>query len=463
MLPDHPSTGAEGKMTSRILVADDDPGMLKSLAIMLRREGYVVSEAPGGKEAIAELEHNVFELVITDLRMKPISGLDLLHSVKQMSPGIEVMLMTAYGSIETAVEAMKLGAFDFITKPFQPEEILLRVRNALEKRSLKEEVNQLRAEVKNTFGFEGIVGVSDGIRRVLTMLPKIAQTESTVLITGESGTGKELIAKAVHASSRRAQGPFISVSCAAFPEQLLENELFGHVKGAFTGAVAARKGLLEEANGGTFFLDEVGEVPPTIQTKLLRILEERYIRRLGDNRPVPVNVRVVAATNRDLESAMRQNTFREDLFYRLNVIAIHLPPLRERKEDISLLARHFLALHSKRVERDFAGFSPEALEALETYDFPGNIRELNNVVEQAVALAIGPTIELHDLPEKLFHLDLDSKSSLTRTPPPKGLAAMERDLVMERLQVHQGNLGLVAKDLGISRTTLWRRMKEYKI
>ena len=450
-------------MTSRILVADDDPGMLKSLAIMLRREGYVVSEAPGGKEAIAELEHNVFELVITDLRMKPISGLDLLRSVKQMSPGTEVMLMTAYGSIETAVEAMKLGAFDFITKPFQPEEILLRVRNALEKRSLKEEVNQLRAEVKNTFGFEGIVGVSDGIRRVLTPLPKIAQTESTVLITGESGTGKELIAKAVHATSRRSQGPFISVSCAAFPEQLLENELFGHVKGAFTGAVAARKGLLEEANGGTFFLDEVGEVPLTIQTKLLRVLEDRDIRRLGENRPVPVNVRVIAATNRDLESAMRQNTFREDLFYRLNVIAIHLPPLRERKEDIPLLARHFLSLHSKRVERDFAGFSPEALEALGAYDFPGNIRELNNVVEQAVALATGPTIELHDFPEKLFHLDLDSKSSLTRTPPPNGLAAMERDLIMERLRVHQGNLGLVAKDLGISRTTLWRRMKEYKI
>lgn len=253
------------------------------------------------------------------------------------------------------------------------------------------------------------------------------------------------------------------MSCAAFPEQLLENELFGHVKGAFTGAVAARKGLLEEANGGTFFLDEVGEVPLTIQTKLLRILEERNIRRLGDNRPVPVNVRIIAATNRDLESAMRQNTFREDLFYRLNVIAVHLPPLRERKEDILLLARHFLSLHSKRVERDFAGFSPEALEALEAYDFPGNIRELNNVVEQAVALATGPMIELHDLPEKLFHLDLDSKSSLSSTPPPKGLAAMERDLIMERLRVHQGNLGLVAKDLGISRTTLWRRMKEYKI
>ena len=260
-------------MTNRILVVDDDAGMLKSLAIMLRREGYVVSEAPGGKEAIAELDRNIFELIITDLRMVPVSGLDLLRSVRQMSPNTEVMLMTAYGNIETAVEAMKLGAFDFITKPFQSEEILLRVRNALEKRSLKEEVNQLRAEIKSAFGFEGIVGVSNKVRQVLSVLPRLAQTDSTVLITGESGTGKELIARAVHTSSRRAQGPFISVSCAAFPEQLLEDELFGHVKGAFTGAIAARKGLLEEANGGTFFLDEIGEAPPVIQTKLLRVLD----------------------------------------------------------------------------------------------------------------------------------------------------------------------------------------------
>lgn len=449
-------------MTNRILVVDDDAGMLKSLAIMLRREGYVVIEAPGGKEAIAQLERNVFELIITDLRMEPVSGLDLLRSVKQMSPDIEVMLMTAYGSIETAVEAMKLGAFDFITKPFQTEEILLRVRNALEKRSLKKEVNQLRAEVKSAFGFEGIVGVSDKVRQVLAVLPRVAQTESTVLITGESGTGKELIARAVHTSSRRAQGPFISVSCAAFPEQLLEDELFGHVKGAFTGAMAARKGLLEEANGGTFFLDEIGEAPPVIQTKLLRVLEDRIIRRLGDNQPVHVDVRIVAATNRDLQDAIRGNSFREDLFYRLNVIPIHLPPLRDRKEDIPLLTKHFLTLHRKRIGRNIDGFSSDALEALAAYDFPGNIRELSNVIEQAVALSAGSTIELQDLPEKLFRLNLDAQPSVVSPAPLKGLAAMERDLILEKIRVHQGNLGLVAKDLGISRTTLWRRMKEYK-
>lgn len=296
------------------------------------------------------------------------------------------MLMTAYGNIETAVEAMKLGAFDFITKPFQTEEILLRVRNALEKRLLKEEINQLRAEVKSAFGFEGIVGISDKIRQVLSTLPRVAQTDSTVLITGESGTGKELIARAVHTSSRRAQGPFISVSSAAFPEHLLEDELFGHVKGAFTGALAARKGLLEEANGGTFLFDDIGEAPPAIQAKLLRVLEERSLRRLGDNRPVPVDIRFVAATNRDLQDAIQQNTFREDLFYRLNVIRIHLPPLRERKEDVSLLTKHFLDLHCKRAGRNIDGFSADALEALAAYDFPGNIRELSNVIEQAVAL-----------------------------------------------------------------------------
>ncbi len=453
---------AEGPLTGRILVVDDEPGMRKSLAIMLRRDGYAITEAANGKEAADHLGKDVFHLVIADLKMEPVSGLDLLRLVKQMSPDVEVILMTAFGTIEAAVEAMKLGAFDFVTKPFQAEEILLRVRNALERRRLKEEVHRLRVEVKSAFGFEGIVGVSGGIRQVLTMLPRAAQTDSTVLITGESGTGKELIARAVHAASRRAHGPFVSVSCAAFPENLLENELFGHVKGAFTGALAARKGLLEEAHGGTFFLDEIGEAPPAIQVKLLRVLEDRSIRRLGDNRSVPVDVRIVAATNRDLDVAVKEEkTFREDLFYRLNVIRIHLPSLRERKEDIPLLARHFLAMHCQRLQRDLTGFSPAALEILTAYDFPGNVRELANAVEQAVALTAGPMIETHDLPENLLHPEREAASSAPS--PPKGLAAVELDLILERLQARRGNIGLVAKDLGISRTTLWRRMKEHKI
>ena len=449
-------------MAARILVVDDDPGMRKSLAIMLRREGYQVTEAPGGEEAAEHLGREVFDLVITDLKMERVSGLDLLRRVKQMSPAVEVVLMTGVGTIESAVEAMKSGAFDFITKPFRLEEILLRVRNALEKRRLKEEVHLLRAEVASAFGVEGIVGVSEGIRQVLTTLPKVAPTDSTVLITGESGTGKELIARAIHGASRRGQGPFVSVSCAAFPEQLLENELFGHVKGAFTGALAARKGLLEEAHGGTFFLDEIGEAPLPIQTKLLRVLEERTIRRLGDNRPIPVDVRIIAATNRDLAAAVRDKIFREDLFYRLNVIRIHLPPLRERREDIPLLARHLLTMHCRRLGRELTGFSPLALKSLGEYDFPGNIRELSNMVEQAVALAAGPLIEPQDLPERPLHPCREAAPA--QAPPgPKSLRAMERDLILERIRARQGNLNLVAKDLGISRTTLWRRMKEYQI
>ena len=318
---------------------------------------------------------------------------------------------------------------------------------------------RLRREIKREYNFPGIVGQSEGIRQILTILPRVAQTDSTVIITGESGTGKELIARAIHGASGRAQGPFVSVSCATFPEHLLENELFGHVKGAFTGALAARKGLFEEAHGGTFFLDEIGEAPLPIQTKLLRVLEERSIRRLGDNRPIAVDVRILAATNRDLATAVQDKVFREDLFYRLNVIRIHLPSLRERMEDVPLLARHFLALHGQRLQRDLDGFSPAALEILTAYPFPGNVRELSNAVEQAVALAAGPRIEPHDMPEKLRH----PEAAAVSPAGPKSLAAVERDQILERLQARGGNLGLVAKDLGISRTTLWRRMKEYKI
>lgn len=450
-------------MGAKILVVDDEAGMRKSVGIILRRAGYVVTEAPGGREAADHLGTDVFDLVITDLKMEPLSGLDLLRLVKQLSPDVEVILMTAFGTVESAVEAMKLGAFDFITKPFQPEEILLRVRNALEKRRLKEEVDVLRAEVKSVFGFEGIVGQSEAIRQVLAILPRVAQTDSTVLITGESGTGKELIARAIHAASRRPQKPFVSVSCAAFPEQLLENELFGHIKGAFTGALAARRGLLEEAHGGTFFLDEIGEAPLPVQVKLLRVLEDRSIRRLGDNRSIPVDVRIVAATNRDLQSAVKEKFFREDLFYRLNVIRIHLPPLRERMEDVPILSRHFLALHRKRLHREIGGFSPAALKALCDYYFPGNVRELSNVVEQAVALAAGPMVERHDLPEKLLQPPSQAGSPGSPAHRPKSLADAERELILERLHARGGNLGLAAQDLGISRTTLWRRMKDYQI
>ena len=447
----------------RVLVVDDEAGMRRSLGIMLRREGYAVVEAAGGRQAIEALGHDIVDLVVADLNMDDVSGLEVLRQVKQTSPDVEVILMTAYGTIESAVEAMKLGAFDFITKPFQPEEILLRLRNAADKRRLRQQVQQLRAEVQSVSAPEGIVGVSEPLRRLLTNLPRVGQTDSTVLITGESGTGKELVARALHATSRRAQGPFVSVSCAALPEQLLENELFGHVKGAFTGALAARKGLLEEAHGGTFFLDEVGEAPLSIQSKLLRVLEERSIRRLGDNRSQPIDIRIVAATNRDLDAAVRDKVFREDLLYRLNVIRLHVPPLRERSEDIPLLARHFLAVHGRQLGRTLDGVAPDALAMLKRYPFPGNVRELSNVIEQAVALAAGPRVEPHDLPERI-------RQPRPLTPPAAPAASaplehtiesVEQEQISEALRHTGWNISQAAARLGISRNTLRYRIEKY--
>jgi DNA-binding NtrC family response regulator len=456
-------------VATRILVVDDEPGMRKSLAIMLRRDGHTVIEAPDGVEAAGLLEREIFDLVIADLKMEHLTGLDLLRLVKQATPAIEVILMTGYGTVESAVEAMKLGAFDFITKPFRLEEILLRVRNALEKRRLKNEVHLLRAEAKSAFGFEGIVGVSEAFREIVATLPKVAQTDSTVLITGESGTGKELIARAIHFVSRRAQGPFISISGAALPEQLLESELFGHVRGAFTGALAARKGLLEEAQGGTFFLDEIGETPLAIQTKLLRVLEERSVRRLGDNRAVPVDIRIVAATNRNLEAAVRERVFREDLLYRLNVIHLHLPPLRNRMEDVPLLARHFLAAHARRAGRQLEGISPAAIDVLSGYRFPGNVRELSNVIEQAVALAAGPLIEPRDLPERLLRPATEIPAPRPgkdepHAPLPEDIAGTaEQEHLLVALRQTDWNISRAAARLGISRNTLRYRIEKYHL
>jgi DNA-binding NtrC family response regulator len=450
---------------AKVLVVDDEAGMRKSLAIMLRRDGYPVTEASGGTDALEQLGREVFDLVVADLNMDDLSGLEVLRHIKQTSPDIEVILMTAYGTIESAVEAMKLGAFDFITKPFQAEEILLRVRNAVDKRQLRREVGRLRAEAQNASGLDRIVGVSEPIRRLLASVPRVSQTDSTVLITGESGTGKELVAKAIHSTSRRAHGPFVSVSCAALPEQLLENELFGHVKGAFTGALAARKGLLEEAHGGTFFLDEVGEAPLSIQTKLLRVLEERSIRRLGDNRSWPIDIRIVAATNRDLEVATREKTFREDLLYRLNVIRLHLPPLRDRRDDIPLLVRHFLALHCRQLSRELEGFAPAALAALRSHAFPGNVRELSNVVEQAVALAAGPLIEPEDLPEHIRQpaaaRPVMSSPAPSASPLEDALEGVEQEQIREALRLTGWNISQAATRLGISRNTLRYRIEKY--
>jgi len=445
----------------RILVVDDEPGMRRSLAISLKREGYDVEEASGGTEALVRLEREIYDLIMTDLKMVPMGGLEVLAAVKKGAPQTEVIVMTAYGSIEAAVEAMRLGAFDFVTKPFQAEEILTRVRNALEKARLTTEVRLLREDLKSRIGFEQLLGQSPAMQAVLAKAARVAVTDSTVLITGESGTGKELVARALHARSLRANKPFVSVNCAAFPEQLLESELFGHIKGAFTGAVASRKGLLEEAHAGTFFFDEVGDTPPGIQAKLLRVLEDRVIRRLGDNRPIRVDVRILAATNRDLTTAIREKAFREDLYYRLNVVALHLPPLRSRRGDIPLLAHHFLGVASRRSAKPVQGFSPEALALLQAYDFPGNIRELENAVEQAVAFTTGPLIRPEELPEALRSGSRPQGDG--SRPAPGTLEEMERELILRRIRELNGNLSLAARALGIGRTTLWRKMKAYRI
>ena len=449
-------------MSARIIVVDDEPGLRRSLAIALRLEGFEVAEADSGTAAMREVQAGPdVDLVITDLKMLGMSGLQVLEQVKAGSPNTEVIVMTAYGTIEVAVEAMKLGAFDFVTKPFQVEEILHRTRNALERGRLRREVTVLRAEATRTRAITNIVGVSQATQELLKMLPRVGQVESSVLITGESGTGKELVARAIHDLSRRAAAPFVAVSCAAIPTELLEGELFGHVRGAFTGAHQARKGLLEEAAGGTLFLDEVGEAPPGIQAKLLRVLEERTVRRVGDNRSIHVDLRVLAATNRDLAGALEAKTFREDLYYRLNVIRVHLPPLRTRSEDVPVLARHLLARHAERVGRAPEGFAPEALEALALYRFPGNVRELSNIVEQAVALSTGTLIELDDLPDVVRgEADGPDPAALGARRP---LDTLERDLIVNQLRARNGNLRAVADDLKISRTTLWRRIKQYHI
>ncbi len=450
-------------MAQKILLVDDDPQMRRSLANLLRREGYVITEAGGGHEAADHLGKEVFDLVITDLHMEPMSGLDVLRTVKQFSPDIEVIVVTAFGTIESAVDAMKLQAFDFVTKPFQPDEILLRVRNALEKSRLKEEVRRLKTEAKSAFGVEGIVGKSEAMRQVMTILPRVAQTDSTVLITGESGTGKDLIARAIGTASKRSHGPFVSVSCAALPEQLLESELFGHAKGAHSTAFTARKGLFEEANGGTFFLDEVGEIPLAVQVKLLRVLEERSIRRLGDNRSIPVDVRLVAATNQNLEELIKAGRFRSDLYYRLNVVRLRIPPLRERIEDLPLLIAHFIEKYNRKNNKQVGGVSPKARALMMGYGWPGNVRELENIIQRIMALSTSEILDVPDLPEEIRGMEAgtEGKAKDLKDFARETTGHVEKSKILDALAQTNGNVTHAAKALGISRATLQNKMKLY--
>jgi two-component system response regulator PilR (NtrC family) len=385
----------------RVLVVDDEQSMRDLLAIMLRQAGYEVSVADGGETAIEALKAESFDLVLTDLRMRKVDGMAVLKAAKEHSPRTVVLVVTAYASTETAVEAMKLGAYDYVTKPFKLDELKVTVANALERRRLQEENVALKRQLHRERGFENFVGRSPKILEVFETIRKTADSGSTVMITGESGTGKELVAQALHWESSRRTGPFVSVNCGAVPEALMESELFGHIKGAFTGAVANTEGLFAAADGGTLFLDEITEIAHTVQVKLLRAIQERQIRRVGDTRDVKVDVRLIAASNRDLGRAVSDGVLREDLFYRLNVIPLHLPPLRERREDIPLLVAHFIKKLSQEVGRPVRGVTPEALAVLEQYHWPGNIRELENVVERAIVLGSTELLEPSALPANL--------------------------------------------------------------
>ncbi len=386
---------------SRILVVDDEESMRQLLEIALGKVGHRVTTAASGNRALKLIETDSFDLVISDIKMPDMSGVEVLRYIKQAEPSVPVIMITAYASAETAVEALRLGAYDYLTKPFKMDELKSNVENALEKRRLKEEVVHLKRELQHKHGLDNMLGVSSAMLELFDQITAVAATSSTVLITGESGTGKELAARAIHVGSGRASEPFVSINCGAVPEMLLESELFGHLKGSFTGAISNHKGLFEVAHKGTIFLDEIGEMSPTMQVKLLRVLQEKRIRRIGSTNEIEVDARILAATNRDLEEGVREKTFREDLFYRLNVIPIHMPPLRDRREDVPLLAEHFLESSRKTTGKNISKISEPVFELLTRYDWPGNVRELQNVIERAVALETTSMIQPERLPEKL--------------------------------------------------------------
>jgi two-component system response regulator HydG len=443
----------------KLLVVDDQRNMRTTLAIMLRGAGYQVDEAADGNRGAELGAAGAYDLVITDLRMGISSGIDVLRSVKKSYSLTEVIVMTAYGTIESAVEAMRLGAHDYIQKPFTEQELLMKVDRALAKRRLAGQVQLLTSEFKERYKFENIIGRSEAIRSLMGRIVRVAPTDATVLITGESGTGKELVAKAIHANSKRAGAAFVPVNCAAITETLLESELFGHARGAFTGAVAARKGLFEEAQGGTFFFDEISETSVKFQAKLLRLLESNEVRRVGENTPIKVDARIIAATNLDLREAVQAKQFREDLYYRLNVARFILPPLRQRMEDIPMLFEFFLKKYNRRHGKNVRP-QDGVIDALMRQDFPGNVRELENFVEQAVAFAAGEVITIEDmLPVDAPH-PLHSSGGRTLAAVVEGA---EREAIEAALADADGNREKAADALSISPTTLWRKMNRLGI
>ncbi len=444
---------------SSILLIDDDDSLRRVMEFSLTEAGHKVTAAAGGEEGLRLFEKNSFDAVITDITMPGLNGMEVLARVRARDAGLPVIMITAYGTIESAVQAMKEGAFDYITKPFNRDELRLTLEKALRLRRLEKENVELRAEVIDRYRFESIVGSSDRIREVLDLAGRVAASDATVLITGERGTGKELLAKGIHFNSSRSAGPFVAVNCAAIPETLIESELFGHVKGAFTGAVKDKEGKFELADGGTILLDEIGDLRIDLQAKILRVLQERTVDRVGGAKPMPIDVRVIASTNRDIEQAIKEGKFREDLYDRINVVAIRMPPLRERKEDVSLLVKYFLNKFNRDPQ---VGLNEEALRAIVSYGWPGNVRELESVMERASVLRRGNSITLEDLPEKLKR-EKGGIENIILNLPDEGVALedLEKSLIIKALEKHKGNQTRAAEYLGITRPTLIYRMEKF--
>jgi two-component system response regulator AtoC len=449
----------------RVLVVDDEENIRLVLRTLLKRHGYEVETAAGGEEALGLVEAFGPDVVITDVRMPKMGGLDLLSTLKAKGNDATVIVMSAYGNLDQAIDAIKAGAYDYIQKPFKPEEVVLALRKAEERESLRRENRALREEIRREHKFEDILAKSTVMMGVFRTIAKIADYKTTVLITGESGVGKELVARAIHKRSARANGPFVPVNCGAIPENLLESELFGHKKGAFTDAVQDRHGLFEEAHKGTLFLDEIGELPLGLQVKLLRVLEDEKIRRLGDTKDVTVDVRIVAATHRDLLAESQKGRFREDLFYRLNVLPIVVPPLRERREDIPLLIDYFVVKNNARLNMEIRGLDTEARRLLYEYAWPGNVRELENTIERAMVLAEGDRLMASDLPDRLREAQNPVQMQLAtgELSVKKTTRIIEEILIRRALQKTKGNRTRAAEILEISHRALLYKIKDYKI
>ncbi len=446
----------------RLLVVDDDPPSCEVVAEALRAEGYEVAAAEGGRAALALATERVFDVVVSDIRMPDLDGMALLRGLREAAPDASVILLTAFGTVEAALEAIKAGAFDYVAKPLHLDDLLLTVRRAIEQRRLVRENQRFRETLQDRYRLGNIVGVSPRMLDVFKLIGRVAPTRSTVLITGESGTGKEIVARALHFNGPRAAGPFVTIDCAGLAETLLESELFGHIRGAFTGAVSTRRGLFESAHGGTAFLDEVGDIGPNIQAKLLRVLDLQEVKPVGSNEAIRIDVRLIAATNKDLQAQVREGRFREDLFYRLNVVSIHLPPLRERREDIPALAQHFLRKYAETNGKAISGMAPEAMARLEAYAWPGNVRELENAIERAVAVSRHPILLPDDLPVSLG-LPPGTPAE-TGEPAPPAFASLDtliRQHVARVLAATGGNKKRAAEILGVDRRTLYRMLERF--